>query len=186
MHNHGIIPRVPTSYCYRKKSAWATAILHIAIVALLCSCGSVGDARSMPSSSGSNMSQTTTPSLIVDTPPATTDPTSTASSPVGLVDCEGNFLVRPSSITFACGDGNEVIRNINWTRWDQSEAIGSGTEEGNECVPNCAEGHPVESPASVRLTNPQKIPGKSVNQFLQAVITTPSKGSQVVNLYPMG
>jgi hypothetical protein len=47
---------------------------------------------------------------------------------------------EPSSIMFACGDGNSYVDHLTWTRWHRWEASGFGLFHQNDCRPNCAEG----------------------------------------------
>ena len=38
------------------------------------------------------------------------------------------------------GDGTVVLRDMTWSRWDDAEAVGTGTERIESCTPDCASG----------------------------------------------
>jgi hypothetical protein len=56
------------------------------------------------------------------------------------IDCQGKAVVRPRSYTLACADGNDYLSKLTWTSWTPKLASGYGTEQLNDCQPNCAEG----------------------------------------------
>ena len=60
---------------------------------------------------------------------------------MALPDCLGKPVVKPTTVTFACGDGNFLIEKLRWTGWGESFAAATGTFEANDCTPNCAAGH---------------------------------------------
>jgi hypothetical protein len=62
-----------------------------------------------------------------------------AGQPV-LVNCVGHGLVKPKSEILTCADANDALTKMVWTQWG-TQALGTGTESINTCVPNCAEGH---------------------------------------------
>jgi hypothetical protein len=62
-----------------------------------------------------------------------------ATRPV-LVDCVGHGRVEPRSEVLTCADANDALTKMVWSRWG-AQALGTGTEAINTCVPNCAEGH---------------------------------------------
>lgn len=162
-------------------------ILQCSVLLLcLCACG-LAEGTDSATTGGNVASPTKQPTLIVVTPSYAADATSVAPGPVGIIDCGGNFVVRPSSITFACGDGNELVTNMVWARWDQSEATGKGIQQSNECVPTCAAGQLVNSPVSVRLLGPRATPGQPTEHFHEAIITSDSNGaSNVIELDDVG
>lgn len=65
-------------------------------------------------------------------------PLPTASSPSnglpGFIDCIGDALFEPRSITTRCADPTEVITNISWNSWDDYSAQGIGFENNNQTV----------------------------------------------------
>jgi hypothetical protein len=60
------------------------------------------------------------------------------SGPV-LVNCAGHGQVKPASHVLACGDGGAVLTKMVWTQWS-AQALGTGAEEVNNCVPTCVGG----------------------------------------------
>jgi hypothetical protein len=48
---------------------------------------------------------------------------------------------RPSSIVITCGDGNFYVDSIHWRSWTDGRAYGVGVGHGNDCTPDCADGH---------------------------------------------
>jgi hypothetical protein len=64
--------------------------------------------------------------------PATTQPV--------LVNCVGHGRVKPKGEVLTCADANDALTKMVWSQW-ATQALGTGTESINTCVPNCAEGH---------------------------------------------
>jgi len=64
-----------------------------------------------------------------------------ATQTTGLPDCQGKLLVKPASITLACGDGNFYAEKLKWTGWGEAFAAATGAGKVNDCQPNCAAGH---------------------------------------------
>ena len=62
----------------------------------------------------------------------------------------GSAPTQPNYIALACGDNNDRLVNITWSRWDATEAVGTATRETNTCLPNCADGH-IESANNVEV-----------------------------------
>jgi hypothetical protein len=56
-----------------------------------------------------------------------------------LVDCLGHGRVRPHSQILACADGNDQWTHLRWSRW-RAQALATGTEVINTCVPTCVGG----------------------------------------------
>jgi hypothetical protein len=57
-----------------------------------------------------------------------------------LVGCGGILQVRPRLHKLGCADGNDNWTKMTWSRWS-TEALGTGIERMNTCVPDCADGH---------------------------------------------
>jgi hypothetical protein len=66
---------------------------------------------------------------------------SRGSAAIGLPDCTGKLVVRPSSVVLACGDDNFQAKQLRWSGWGQSFAAAQGTASVNDCKPDCAAGH---------------------------------------------
>jgi len=58
--------------------------------------------------------------------------------------------VRPDQITDS-GDGTGYVKDLVWSDWGSPQATATGTEEINDCNPNCAQGTYTGYPATVTL-----------------------------------
>jgi hypothetical protein len=74
---------------------------------------------------------------------------------VALVDLVGEIGIRPRSITFATGGR---LSELEWQRWDDRGAEGTGRLEGVVCDPDCARGKLISARASIRLSQPVACP----------------------------
>jgi len=83
-----------------------------------------------------------------------------ATPTTALPDCQGNLLVKPASITLACGDGNFYVESLKWTGWGESFAAATGTGKANDCQPNCAAGHFHSYPMLLIVTGSQHCGGR--------------------------
>ena len=55
-----------------------------------------------------------------------------------VLDCGlGQSQVRPQSLVLTCADGNDVAKDLVWSKWGQTAADATGVDTWNECVPNC-------------------------------------------------
>lgn len=80
---------------------------------------------------------------------------------IALPDCLGKPEVRPSTITFACADGNFRADGIVWTGWGATFAAGVGTAVVNDCDPYCAKGHFHQYPLMMLARGRQRCPDGS-------------------------
>ena len=79
-----------------------------------------------------------------------------AASVPGLQVCfTGKTVVRPASITIACGDGNFFVTKLRWSSWNATGARATGVGHENDCKPYCAAGHFHAYAVSVRLSRPK-------------------------------
>ena len=109
----------------------------------------------------------------------TTTPLTVAPVVVGVAPCTGTGnspIVRPSMIYIACGTGNVSVSHISWSSWGALGAIGTGTFNVNDCLPNCAEGTFSSVPASVSLASPIEVAGTPLFQHLSV---NPESGSMM-------
>jgi hypothetical protein len=67
-------------------------------------------------------------------------------------DCEIP-VQKPDAITFTCADGNMLVEEIDWSRWDSKSANGTGQYTTNTCNPSCAEGDFISTPVNITLFN---------------------------------
>ncbi|PRQ12398.1 hypothetical protein C1Y63_00980 [Corynebacterium sp. 13CS0277] len=103
----------------------------------------------------------------------TVAPTSAAATTVaaadalpGYTNCVGSPEQRPDEISLACGDNNDVLRDITWTEWTATNATGTATRVTNDCTPNCADGKLQKTEdVKVVLSNPyDTVSGASFTQ----------------------
>lgn len=59
--------------------------------------------------------------------------------------------VRPTALLVSCADGRVFLGGLVWSRWDQTEALATGTETTNDCSPTCRFGHLHGRRTTVRL-----------------------------------
>jgi hypothetical protein len=145
----------------RIRRATATAALTC-IAALITACGSSPSPSAAPT-------KTVTSAAPATTGAATPAAASSSRSPSDTVQPAGadTFIAQGSDISGtplhkpACpsgcslsGDSTVSLNNMSWSTWTGTEAVGSGTEGLNDCIPNCATGsqHPV--PVVVTLSRP--------------------------------
>ncbi|MFI9625933.1 hypothetical protein [Streptomyces sp. NPDC052042] len=77
-----------------------------------------------------------------------------------VVDCFSQPRVRPDDFLLACGDGNNRLVSLRWTRWDRASAEGTGLDAVNDCRPYCAAGTFHTYPVRVRLDRPKSLQGQ--------------------------
>ncbi|MDX3234445.1 hypothetical protein PV392_01820 [Streptomyces sp. ME03-5709C] len=91
-----------------------------------------------------------------------------------LVTCFGRGLVMPPDFLLACGDGNDRLGGLYWSRWGSDSAVGTGYEEANDCDPYCAAGHFHTFPVQIRLSESKPWPGDpNLRHFTKLTITYP-------------
>lgn len=74
---------------------------------------------------------------------------------VVAVDCFMEGQVRPSEFLIACGDGNSVLTELNWSSWGPTSAVATGLNAVNDCKPDCAAGTFHSYPVDVRFERPE-------------------------------
>ena len=85
-------------------------------------------------------------------------------------DCE--FPVqRPLQIMLTCADGGMIVTDITWKTWTRNSATGKGTYSQNMCDPNCAGGARVNSPVTIKLSDPFEHKGRNVLRTLDIEAT---------------
>jgi hypothetical protein len=52
------------------------------------------------------------------------------------------------------GDSTASLSDMAWSTWDSTEAVGTGTEQLDDCNPNCAAGTLHSVPVRVTLSKP--------------------------------
>jgi hypothetical protein len=74
---------------------------------------------------------------------------------VALVDLTGRIGIRPRTFEFAKGGRME---DVEWSRWSDRGAEGSGRMVGLVCDPTCAQGTTITVPATITLSRPVACP----------------------------
>ena len=57
-----------------------------------------------------------------------------------VVNCSFKQQTRPSNFILTCADAGDVLAHLHWASWGLSAAFATGTEQVNDCTPNCAAG----------------------------------------------
>ncbi len=92
-------------------------------------------------------------------------------------DCEYPTQ-KPEALTIACADGGIYLDQIDWSRWDQELAEGTGTYNVNSCEPSCAEGS--FSRTEVRIFLSELTPYKG-GQYLRTLVFETLNGENLPN-----
>jgi hypothetical protein len=74
---------------------------------------------------------------------------------IAVVDLTGHVGIRPEALDFAKGGR---LEELEWSRWDDRQAVGSGTMTGVVCEPTCAQGTTISAPATITLSRPVACP----------------------------
>jgi len=105
------------------RGRFTTIASAFAIAALGLSFGLAGSARAAPTSAVTHAGS------------------AAAASPYVVLNCLGKAQVKPETIALACADNNDGLTHLHWTSWTPQLASAYGTEQANDCKPNCAQGH---------------------------------------------
>ncbi|QCB29017.1 hypothetical protein [Corynebacterium endometrii] len=83
------------------------------------------------------------------------DGVTTTVGSMAVLDCVSVVgLNGPESISLACGDGNQLVTELQWENWGADTAVATGIEWLNDCDPFCAEGTFRTTPATVTVSEP--------------------------------
>ncbi|HTE61138.1 MAG TPA: hypothetical protein VK631_12365 [Solirubrobacteraceae bacterium] len=74
---------------------------------------------------------------------------------VALVDLRGRIGIQPRALEFAKGGRME---DVEWSRWTDRGAEGTGRMVGLVCDPTCAQGTTIAVPATITLSQPLACP----------------------------
>jgi hypothetical protein len=88
-----------------------------------------------------------------------------------LWNCYGHRNIRPDRIVLACADGNLRLDRLRWSKWTATLAMATGRLTWNNCIPMCASGKFLSTPARVTLSAAQIGPGRR-SYFTQMLIKT--------------
>jgi hypothetical protein len=91
-------------------------------------------------------------------PIATLTPTGADTFLAENQNVEGARLNEPACHTgcVLSGDATSILMNLTWSTWSGTEAVGTGTENLEDCIPNCAGGGQYRVPVIVTLSHPVK------------------------------
>lgn len=121
------------------------------------STGSASGSASPTTSMTAGKSSSTAPSPIGSPAPSTDPPIDESSLPVLVVHPltgEADYaVVRPAEIAYSI-DVNATIKDITWTSWTATSAVGRGSHVQDDCKPDCATGKIVLAPTIITLTDP--------------------------------
>jgi hypothetical protein len=114
---------------------------------------------SAPAASASSASE---PAGAATAAPSRPAAVSAAPAPAGVVylaegGSVGGTVVHAPACATGCplsGDGTTSLWHMTWATWDSAVAVGKGTEELDDCTPNCAAGTLVPVPVTVTLSKP--------------------------------
>jgi hypothetical protein len=71
------------------------------------------------------------------------------------VTCTGANARHAPATMYLSGDGSLWAKQLTWTGWGTSTAVGHGTAEENNCKPNCAEGRFSAHAITITLSDPR-------------------------------
>lgn len=90
-----------------------------------------------------------------------------ADNRVWAFDCEFAFPPPIDAFYMACGDGNEGVYKIKWSKWGATGAVGIGVYGKNNCDPDCADGTFHFFRAKVVLSKPLTIKGRKYLSYIK-------------------
>jgi hypothetical protein len=92
-----------------------------------------------------------------------------ASGKTVVVNCLFKQQTRPSSFVLTCADANDVLVDLHWVSWSSGAAFATGTEQINDCTPDCAAGKFISYPVLVNLWRSEPLPGhRGTSYFTRA------------------
>ena len=65
-------------------------------------------------------------------------------------------VYKPTRLLLACGDGTNYLAKLKWQRWTERTAKGTGIDEVDDCMPDCAGGHFQSYAVTVTLSRPKR------------------------------
>lgn len=100
---------------------------------------------------------------------------SAAANDTYIVDCAGQLVAKPKTITITCGDASVSINKITWASWNENAAKGTGTLTWNTCLPQtCVDG--IVQKYKVRITLGGLASGPEGSVFSQVNLKFPKVG----------
>jgi hypothetical protein len=127
------------------------ALLVIAAAATACTT-TAAEAPS-PTTSAPATSNGPTTTTLPPTSTTTASSTGTGRPAATVYTCDGNAVVRPSSLIVACADAGMALVQLHWLNWGEATAYATGALQEKQCVPSCgASGTIVTYRASVTVS----------------------------------
>jgi hypothetical protein len=73
-------------------------------------------------------------------------------------DINGTVVYRPACASGCAlsGDSTAFLWNMTWRTWTSVDAVGTGTEQLDDCEPSCAAGHVYSVPVTVTFSDPNQ------------------------------
>ena len=99
-------------------------------------------------------------------------------------DCQTN-VYKPKSFVVTCADANIMVKKVDYSRYGEKTARGTGTARINTCDPSCVEGTFKNYPVSFKLSKVRQC--GDVPQFRRLTIRftgTKPKGQRRVMRQP--
>lgn len=92
-----------------------------------------------------------------------------------VADCSSAGIIEPATVDLLCGDGTATATSLSWSQWGSQQAVGRGTVNVVNCVPNCASGHDVAYRVTVTLSDPVRTASGSID-FTRIAVAYNGKG----------
>jgi hypothetical protein len=86
-----------------------------------------------------------------------------------VINCAFKPQTRPSSFVLTCADAGDVLVALHWVSWGPTAAFATGTEQINDCTPNCADGKFINYPVLVNLWRPEPLRGHPGVEYFSRV-----------------
>ena len=80
---------------------------------------------------------------------------------------------KPPKIVLACGDGSNYLAKLRWSSWTKTTAAASGTNQIDNCTPDCVSGHFKGYAVTVTLSKPVTCKQQPHKLFSHIVLTYP-------------
>ena len=78
-----------------------------------------------------------------------------------VINCLFKSQTRPSSFVLTCADAGDVLAHLHWVSWGSTAAFATGTEQINDCTPNCAAGDRKSTRLNSSHVQPSRMPSSA-------------------------
>jgi hypothetical protein len=146
--------------CTRKARIAGLSALGLAIGLALSACGAIGSSAGATGTSTAATPQASATTGTTPTGAPTSSPTGgsgTGGQSMVLANCQDQPVVKPTTYRLGCFNAINTLTDLQWTTWGQT-ATGTGTEELNACVPDCAPSQTSDYPVSIQLSGSRVTP----------------------------